>query len=49
MGFCLRNLQDYNLSWEYYNEALKIREEIMDTSGLIESHSYLGYMYKPEW
>ncbi len=45
MGFCLFNLQDYHLSLEYYNEALKIREEIRDTSGLIESYGYLGYIY----
>ncbi len=45
MGHCLYNLQDYNLSMEYYNEALKIREEINDSIGLIESYSFFGNMY----
>ena len=45
MGYCLYNLQDYNLSLEYYLESAKIREEIKDTNGLIESYRYLGWIY----
>ncbi len=45
MGHCLFFLRDYHLSLEYFNEALKIREEIWDTIGLKESYGYLGFIY----
>jgi signal transduction histidine kinase len=45
LGRCLFNLGDYNLSLEYYIEALKIREEIGDTAGMKRSYAHLGFVY----
>lgn len=44
MGYCLYQLQNYQLSLEYHNKALKTREEIRDTAGLIKSYAYFGYV-----